>query len=188
MELVDVKNPYELYDFMKNRIKYGFISSKDNKVYIRKLLKNDKLYDETIVESYFLQTPNELLTNNCGLCWDQVEFERTWFLNNGYEVYTFFTTFHNHSFLIFSKNNTYCLFERTLPQDNGIYEAESLEDCLKIYIDLQKKNLQEDIDKIEIYPYVNPPFHTGFRDFISYAKLRYKEKKSFNINKKRLVI
>ena len=79
------KLPSEFLDYMNKNIEYGYLG------------KNDKLYkygdinfDVDWYDNYVLQSPNQLLTNKCGNCFDQVELERFWFLKNKYEVKTFF--------------------------------------------------------------------------------------------------
>lgn len=126
---------------MKTNIKYGFISSLDKKQYIRRELNNDKLYEDTLFKAYYLQSPKELLNSKCGLCFDQVEFERT--LPSG---------------------------------SNGIYRANSLEECLDIYKNLQFKNAKEDINQIELYPYENVQFGLNFDDLKKIMMKRENEK------------
>jgi hypothetical protein len=169
MNYKDVKTPVELYEFLKLNIKYGFISKIDKKKYRRKELKNDILYDEKIVNEYYLQTPKELLNSKIGVCYDQVELIREWMINNGYEVLTYYCDFHNHVILIYKDNKTYNLFERTLPEHNGIYKAQTLEECLVIYKNIQFNN-NESIDEILLYPYEEVMFGCGFKYFIKNAR------------------
>ena len=97
----NIQSVEHLYNFMRENIKYGFISSIDKKAYRRVEVNDDELYEKMLIESYYLQTPEELLKSKYGLCYDQVELERKWLLDKGYKVLTFFSTHHNHSFLIF---------------------------------------------------------------------------------------
>lgn len=172
----DIKTPEQLYLYMKNNIKYGFISSYDKKEYIRDELKNDQLYEKLLHETYYLQSPQQLLLTKCGLCYDQVEFARNWLELHGYKTYTYFSFYHNHATLIYEDNEIYSLFERTLPKGkNKIYRAKTLEDCLNIYVNIQLKDVKG-IDELEIYLYDKPEYGLNFEQFRNYASSR-KEKK-----------
>ena len=58
-----IKNPDELYLYIKDNIKYGFKSNDDN-IYCRYEMNDDKLYESLLFNKYYLQTPNELLKKN----------------------------------------------------------------------------------------------------------------------------
>lgn len=170
-----IHNPNELYEYMRKNIRYGFISREDHQVYMRSLLNDDKLYEDTLFKSYYLQTPEELIFSKCGLCYDQVEFEKDWLLYNGYDVYTFFCTFHHHSFLIFSsgEGKKYYLIERTFKETNGIYEASSLNEAVKLYVAQQLyHNPNISIHDIQIYQYSTVNYGVGFYEFIEGVKAR----------------
>lgn len=142
------------------------------------MLKNDELYEELLFNFYYLQNPNEILRSGYGICYDQVEFARRWFVNNHYLVKTYFSLYHNHAFLVYQDDDRYCLFERTLPKYNGIYSFGTIDQLLQFYKSLQvfiKGNLP--ISDIEIIEYVDPPFGVGFFEFISYVEeSKFKEK------------
>lgn len=168
----DIKTVEELYNFMRENLKYGFVSNKDKKCYRRVEVNNDELYEKMLFESYYLQTPEEVLKSGYGICYDQVEFARKWFLENNYEVFTFFSKYHNHSFLIYKENDNYYLFERTFPGHNGIYEGKTLKDCLNIYKSMQFENADKEICEIKIYPYENVKFGINFEEYKNYASKR----------------
>ena len=46
--------------------------------------------DDKFSEFYKLQSPDEVLKNKIGVCWDQVELERYWFKKHGYEIKTIY--------------------------------------------------------------------------------------------------
>jgi len=165
-----IKNINDLYYFMKKNIKYGFVSKIDNKKYRRDELNDDAFYDYMIVNGYYLQSPNELLKNRYGVCYDQIELERKWLEDHNYNVHTFFSEYHNHGILIFEKDNKYYLMERSFPKHNGIYESDSLNGCFDIYIKMQKEEMKEKIDTINIYPYDKPKYGQGFYEFIDNSK------------------
>lgn len=160
MKYSDVKKPVDLYLFMKENIKYGFYSTYDNDTHRRVDMNDDRLYELLLFHSYYLQSPKELLISKHGICFDQVEFERNWFIKNGYVVYTYFTPHHNHCFLVFKDQNGYNWFERTVKNFNGIHTKESLEELLNYY-----KNLQNNIN-LKLYEYDSVTFGETFCDFL----------------------
>lgn len=166
MEYKNIKTPQELYKFIKENIRYGFISSYNNKPYTRKELKNDELYEFLLFNSYFLQTPEMLLQTKIGLCYDQVELARRWFTEHNYQVRTYFSFYHNHAFLIYKDKEKYSLFERTHPKYNGIYTLNSKEEALKFYKCLQLEKPEE----LEIIEYKQPPFGIDYYSFQEYIK------------------
>ena len=67
---------------------------------------SDELYEDMLFNTYFLQTPEQLLESKYGICYDQVELAKKWFLDNGYDVFTYFSDCHNHTILIYKDKNT----------------------------------------------------------------------------------
>ncbi len=169
MEFNDVKNPRQLYEFMRENIKYGFISSYDMLVYSRKEIRNSELYEQLLFNSYFLQSPDSVLKSKYGLCYDQVEFARSWFSYNNYLVKTYFTKYHNHSFLVYYDNNSYNLFETTFKGSNGIYPFDNMEEVFDKYIEMQLSCAKSDInDDINIIEYSKPLYGQNFYQFRDY--------------------
>ena len=181
MQYNDIKTPQELYLFMKKIRKYGFISKIDNKAYKRDELNDDEFYDYMIHHGYYLQTPEELLKSGYGLCLDQVELERDWFERHGYKVYTYHSNYHNHTFLIYNEEDAYYLFDRSFYIFNGIHKANSLEECLDLYIGLQKNNLKEPTKEIVLTPYEKIEFGQGFTEIIKHFKEELKDKIVFKL-------
>ena len=176
-----VNTPEDLYKFMAKNIKYGFYSSLDCQTHTRKEL-GDELYEKLLFYTYYLQKPNELLENKCGICYDQVELERKWFLEHNYIVKTYYTPYHNHTFLVFSDGKKYSIFERSIKKFNGIHTRNSLEEVLDYYRRLQVKD-----QKLKLYEYDNVPFGCNFFEFLDYLsnkdKLGTKLKLKLNDNR-----
>lgn len=126
----------------------------------------DELYEKLLKQSYYLQTSEELIIHKCGICYDYVELERSWFLNHDYNVQTYFTTYHNHTILIYQDSEKYYFFERSFKELNGIYEFDCLDDALNFYLQRQIICSKDKIDNIKVYPYDNVIFGCGFREFI----------------------
>ena len=166
-EFLAIDNPHELYKFMQIYIKYGFMCELDKKIYTRKNTPNSKIYEDLLFNHYYLQKPEEILQSGYGICFDQVELERLWFIKHNYKTFTYYMPFHNHTFLIFNINSHYGIFERTLKRINGIYYCDSLNDALNYYQKLQLED--KDLDW-ELYKYENIPFSINFNEFISTVK------------------
>ena len=94
---------------------------------------------------------------------------------HNYEVITYFSSFHNHSIIIYKDNNTYNLFERTLPGFNGIYSASTLEECLLIYKRIQEEKSNQRIPEIKLYKYDNVNFGDNFFRYVIANKKILKE-------------
>ncbi len=159
-----LENPEQLYTYMKNNIKYGFVSNKDFKTYARKELNNDTLYEALLFNTYYLQRPKECLKSGYGICYDQVELERYWFSSHNYEVFTYYTPYHNHVFLVYKDGANYYSFERTIEKYNGIDQATSLDDAITNY---KRKQLKDtSMLDIDLYQYESLPFGCNIYELI----------------------
>ena len=84
------------------QIDYGWVDNKGN------IHKDD---DIDFSLEYILQTPNEILKNKVGVCWDQVELERKMFDENKILNETYFNfiddkfNLPSHTFLVYYLNN-----------------------------------------------------------------------------------
>lgn len=167
MEFSKITTPNELYSYMRQHIKYGFISLKDLKPYVREQMNDDRLYEKLLFHTYYLQKPDEILKSGYGICYDQVELERYWFLKHGYQVWTYYTPYHNHAFLIYKDGPHYILYERSIKKYNGIYPLNSLEEALAYY---KKMQLQDScLSDISFYCYDEVPFGCSVYEFIDFV-------------------
>ena len=66
------------------KIEYGWIDKNNNKHY--------KL-DQSFSSDYILQNPKEMIKNQIGVCWDQVELERYYFKANDWNIKTYFIVY-----------------------------------------------------------------------------------------------
>ncbi len=169
MDFNQIQTPEKLYQFMKEYIHYGFVSNFDGNIYTHQNLQDDCLYEQILYEQYFLQTPSDLLKSKYGLCFDQVELERYWFLKHNYTVFTYYIRFHNHCFLIYKKENQYYLFERTYKPLIGIHSFSSLEEAIRFCIVTESINSNIPMKNLEIYFYDEVIFGSSFYDFCSYV-------------------
>ena len=175
MNYADIKSPKDLYIYMKNNINYGFVT-KNGEVFVRKEVGDDKLYEDMLVKSYYLQSPEELDISGYGLCFDQVIFARNWLKNNGYNTQGYYTTHHNHTFLAYKDKDItrYVLFERTLGDYNGLKNFYGLNSLLNYYNDLQKIMSNKNIGDIDIYSFGDIEYGLGFYELLD--ELRSGEK------------
>lgn len=167
MNYQDIKNPKDLYVYMKNNIYYGFVA-RNGEVFVREKVHDDRLYDDMLIKSYYLQSPLELNDSGYGLCFDQVVFARDWLNNNGYNTQAYYTPHHNHTFLIYKDRdiNRYILFERTLGNYNGLKNFYGLSSALNYYNNLQKVLSGNKIDDIDIYRFGDIEYGLGFNEVV----------------------
>ena len=174
-----VNTPQELLKFMSGNIKYGYLG-KDGTIHrYGDLDFDDKWYEEYVLESY-----DELKKNLYGNCWDQVEFERKWFQNNGYEIKTIYemvlvdykNPYPTHSYLIFKdKNNKWSWFENADFNNRGIHTFNSIKELIKYqrnkYIDYLKefKIKDKEIEKIIITEFKKPKSGISAEEYLNHA-------------------
>ena len=85
MILNNIKTPEELYKYMDENIEYGYLG-KDGNIY----KADNPEFDDKWFDYYLLESPEEVIKNKSGICWDQVELERKWFEKNKFEYKTYF--------------------------------------------------------------------------------------------------
>lgn len=173
-----IKTPEELLDFMKKNINYGYLG-KNGRVYHY----DDPDYNSDWYNNYILQNSNDLLKNLYGTCWDQVELERKWFLNNNYEIKTIFemvkldydNEYPTHSFLIYKEDNNWYWFENADSNNRGIHKYNSLEELLNYqnqkYVELLKTlNItNKEIYNIIVTEYSKPKEHICAEEYFEHV-------------------
>jgi len=169
MEYKDVKTPQELLEFM-DIIEYGYLANGNKYNY-----KDEDAF-EAHIDEWRLSSPQQLLENKIGHCFDQVELERDWFAKNNYKFKAYFIffyncddkTYSNHTFLIYEDNNKYYYFEHSWGDMKGIYEFDSLSETFN-YVALKNlqadKPLVEDIKKLTIIEYGKPEYNVDYETF-----------------------
>lgn len=156
-------------NLMEN-IKYGWID--------RKKHKHD-IVNQSFSEHYMLQTPQEVIANQLGVCWDQVELERYYFKGHDWNIKTFFLVHYDldkcpsHTFLTFEKNHKWYWFEHAWEKFKGIHAYETLKELL---LDIQNKfihstlNGQYEKDQLILWEYKKPEFHISTLDFYKHCE------------------
>ena len=161
-------NEHEIMNLM-NTINYGWVDKKGIKHI------NDF---ETFSSDYILQSPEELINNKIGVCWDQVELERAYFKNYK-SVKTFFIVHYDnnkcptHTFLTYKKDNNYYWFEHSWEKLRGIHKYNSEKDLLievrQYFIKYELKN-KYDEDSLIIREYTKPKYNISVQEIFSHCE------------------
>ena len=174
----NIKTPKELLNFMSNNINYGYLG-KNGKVYH----DDDPNFDLDWFEQYILESKDDVLTNLYGNCWDQVEFERDWFLKNGYEIKTIFemvkldydNEYPTHTFLVYKDYNKWCWFENADFCNRGIHKFNSYDELLTYQYNKYLEYLKtfsitsDEIEKIIITEFAKPKEHSSASEYLNYV-------------------
>ena len=165
----DIKVPCELYSYMLN-IKYGYLTYKNDIIVNDKIMfKGDFWY-----ENYMLQDTNDMLRTGVGICYDQVEFARCWFINNGYDVRTYYEQMgddmkSSHVFLAYY-DNKWKWFETTWKNRLGIHEYGSLDELVRDSVSLYMNELIRDrffgIGDLALWSFDTPKKHSSLDEYI----------------------
>jgi hypothetical protein len=176
-EFENVKSPEELLSFMAEHVDYGFVG-RNGKVYTH----DDKNWDADFSEQYALQSPEELLASQHGVCWDDAELERHWFATHGYNHRTYFmmyakeagTSLPTHTFLAYQEGERWCWFEHAFGSQRGIHEYANLEeltdDVKSRHHDYAIKNrgaTDDDSACLRLGEYEPPKYGSSAQEFIT---------------------
>lgn len=173
-----IQTPSELSLFMQKYINYGYLD-KDKKLHYY----DDIDFNEKWFDNYVLESANDVLNTGVGNCFDQVELERDWFINNGYEVKTLYemvrldytNPYPTHTFLIYKDGDNWNWIENADYDNRGIHSFTSLNELLNFnyvrYIELLKKyNIKdEEIDNIIVTEYAKPKDGLNALEFLNYV-------------------
>lgn len=173
-----IRTPEELLNFMSYNINYGYLG-KNGRVYHY----DDSDFNDDWFDEYILENSCDLANNLYGNCWDQVEFERDWFLKNGYEVKTIYemvnldydNDYPSHSFLIYKDNDEWCWFENADFNNRGIHRYNSYDELLsdqyKKYLEFLKTfNIKDDeIEKIIVTDFDKPKEHISASEYLNHV-------------------
>lgn len=164
----DYYNEFEIMDLMES-IDYGWID-KDG-------YKHEDDYD-TFSEKYMLQSPQEVMKNKIGVCWDQVELERYYFKNTDWNIKTYFIVHYDndkcptHTFLTFEKNEKFYWFEHSYELFRGIHEYNSLKELL---LDVREKFITDELDNkyiksnLVLHEYKKPKYNINVQEFYNHC-------------------
>ncbi len=165
----DIKDSNDIMEVMKT-IEYGWVDIDNN--------KHNKI-SRIMLEKYKLQSPEEVLKNKIGVCWDQVELQRYLFNKIEYDVKTYFICYYdyvknpNHTFLVYKKDNKYYWFEHSFHKYKGIYSFSTLKE---LFNDVKGKFVNQEIIKeykdehILIREYSKPQYHISVIEFYHHCE------------------
>lgn len=178
MKYEDIKNPIDLIEYMDSNIKYGFLDEYGNGY---DLLNDSEAVN--YIDKWTMSTPEEVLEHGYAMAFDQVEFERDWFVKNNYEVRTYAVTMNVsdegecaiHTFLVYSDNGKWSLFENADGRNKGIYTFDFINQAITFEVEKHIENnasiyeLTDDmIRSIKIYEYTKPEYGIDMSNFMSY--------------------
>lgn len=148
-------------------IKYGFID-KDNNIYTYDMNDFNQLFDKL----YFLQSPDELIKNKYGVCFDQVELERYYLDKENIKSKSFFIVnsdvTNTHTFIVV-KLDKYYWIEHAWGCFEGIHEYDSLCELLNDVKNKFVSCFKLDRNDVMIYEYSKPKYNIDCGDFINYC-------------------
>ena len=127
-QIYNFETPEELFGFMNEKIKYGYVDTKG----VMHLDKVPKFNDE-----YKVNVPEVTVEKECGLCIDQVEVEKEYFKNKNIPFKEYLigalknSTLRFHVLLIYEENGEFCWFENSYDEYNGIKKYKDLNECFK---------------------------------------------------------
>ncbi len=159
---------FEILNIMQD-IEYGWVD-KNNIKHIE--------VDNTFSDNYKLQSPQEIIKNKVGVCWDQVELERYYFKGNDWNIKTYFLVHYDgnkcptHTFLTYEKNNKYYWFEHSWERFSGIYEYLNLKEML---LDIKNKFIKYELnnnyveENLVIHEYKKPKFNISVQEFYNHC-------------------
>ena len=151
-------------------IEYGWIDKHNNK---------HNIVNEEYANNYILQSPNEVIKNKIGVCWDQVELERYYFKGNDWNIKSYFIVHYDndkcptHTFLTFEKNNKYYWFEHAWERFRGIHEYQTQKELL---FDVKNKFIKYELNNnyeknnLIIYNYKKPKYHLNTQEFYRHCE------------------
>ena len=144
MNFDKIQSPQQLMQFLDNNISYGVVD-KNGIVY------NDSSSDDfqrVCNTEWRVQSVNQIISSGVGHCYDQVEVEREWFKSKGYQYVTVWVCAYqqgiensgfSHSYLVYSDNDKWYLFEHADCSNKGILEFDSLQNAVKFQAENQIK-------------------------------------------------
>ena len=167
MDYTSVSSPRDLLAWMTKNIEYGFVAN-DGKVF----KEGDSDFQKDFYKKAIVQSAEGILETGVGTCFDQVEFERKWFEDQGFDVKTIFMRFSpdtvgsnlpTHTFLIYKKIGIWYWFENAFESERGMrafnaYKQvlEHVSNCHMSYV-IQSGKLPETAAAVlECYEYLAP--------------------------------
>ena len=146
-----------------NDIQYGFVDINGD------IIINSM---EKINIFYCVSSPDDVLKNKVGCCFDKVELERTifakYFETSSYALVRFPLV---HSFIVLKKDDKYIYFEQSSPKMKGIFTFNSLDELLDYVVNKYiEVNKIKDINKLSLIKYDSLKPGMNVNDLLSIFK------------------
>lgn len=161
-----INTPADLLTWM-DYINYGWIDSKGE------INKNG---GDDFYKKYRLQSPKKVLKNKVGVCWDQTEFERSWFDFNNYSFTIIYIEISDnkqcpsHTFLVYQDNDKYYWFEHSWRAYKGIHEYDSILKCIHDVIRKHQTQWNDFNSPLIVTNLTKKPkYGIGCQEFMDYA-------------------
>lgn len=185
--LKSIKTPQELMQFLDNNIQYGVIDKNGNKLFD----SNSERFQQTCFEDWILRSPEQIISNQVGHCYDQVEIERYWFKLNNYEFKTFWISAYqpgiensgfSHTYLVYKNGSKWHLFEHADYSNKGIFEFLELNAAVKWQANNQIKYATGVVKpkfnyEVCIKEYTTPPLNINMQQYLQHIE----QSKDYNI-------
>lgn len=178
MVFESIKSPNDLMSFLDQNFQYGVIDNNGNKFFD----SDSEHFQHICATQWRLRSVDQMLKDGVGHCYDQVEIERAWFENNGYEIKTFWVVAYqkgiensgfSHTYLIYKDKDKWKLFEHADFFNKGIFEFDSINDAVKWqakhqieYANRCKKPIKKYC--VCIKEYKKPPLNINMDEYIEY--------------------
>ncbi len=151
-------------------IEYGF----PNKSGINLIDSDD--FDINFSSFYYLQSPEDLISSKCGVCWDQVELERYYFKKTDFSYQTYFLYLDDgdllpsHTFLVYQDSFGYHWFEHSWEKYRGIHSYQKLSLLLQDVVDKFCFDYPalSNIYSYKLYLYTKPKYHISCDEFYKF--------------------
>lgn len=131
-----IKTPKQLMQFLDENFEYGVVDKHGNR-----LTNSDSdEFQLACNNDWKVRSVDQMLEEGIGHCYDQVEIERKWFEDNGFQVKTFWISAYqegiensgfSHTYLLFADGAKWKLFEHSDFSNRGIYEFDTIEDAIR---------------------------------------------------------
>lgn len=178
MNFNQVKTPQQLMLFLNKNFEYGVIDNNGNK----HTNSNSNEFQNICNTQWRLRSVQQILKDGVGHCYDEVEIEREWFTNNGFQIKTFWISAYqqginnsgfSHTYLLYKIKNCWYLFEHADFINRGIYKFNSVSEAVKWQSQNQikfaiscKKPIKE--YSVCIKDYSKPPVNINNNEYLQF--------------------
>lgn len=168
--------PEELYLWMHRKLEYAYHTKSGKK----------STDFEKMDDLYVLQTPEQVLENKYGVCWDDAFLEKEWLNKNNFENILLYISLDlkvmktTHTFIIYKRlDNIWYYMEHAftaLEQHRPITNFKSVIDMIILSMVADKAKTNKDVELVENNIYMTKvkdmgiPYGQGTRDVISFLE------------------